>query len=592
MKLKSKFLILTLVTVFALGATLPAKAFYLELPEFLQYALQNLQSAKTFAQEAPPPMTSPPPSYTPPPSGSYTTPPSDNYTPPSSGSFTPPPSDSRYMPPSGDQQQMYQPNQNTPDQNRYDQNQQPQPNRQYQNQNTYPQQGMQNGQDQRGSMGGQENKQFMKDMKREVKRVESQLRKFESQFKDNPEMLQKAAEVKAKLDKINSAQTSDELMEQDLDPGSLGGIMQELEEARREAEQCKRMKNDMKRGLKGMKSGVNMFEKQLKKLSQKGIATPANIQENIDKIKTMLQKIETGDSCNIEELGMDEMPDLFQNLDESRQQLEMLTRWPEMKKMMNKELKKLQTELKKAKSAADRLNKKGIDVYDILANFESAVAKLQVVGNEAEAKLQSGDAEGAMELLESDFYGQMEDVWQYNRMISMVTNLGKFTSESQRGINNAKRMITQLKRQKKDVSELQDLLEDATAKRQEIINTLKSVKASEVDEEGVITMMEEMENLKQEFDDNVSELTGKQAFIRPWDEMKPSMQKVEMSDDFERYIPEKPMGNNISSEPVYKPTNPVGESNPQPSPRPNSLQMVPGASLTNPVGESNPSPAP
>ena len=72
-----------------------------------------------------------------------------------------------------------------------------------------------------------------------------------------------------------------------------------------------------------------------------------------------------------------EIFDLMRDLDESRGQMEMLARWPQTVKEMDRQVKNLERKLKRSKSTVDRLNKNGIDLSSVYSQFESSVAKIK-----------------------------------------------------------------------------------------------------------------------------------------------------------------------------------------------------------------------
>ena len=86
---------------------------------------------------------------------------------------------------------------------------------------------------------------------------------------------------------------------------------------------------------------------------------------------------------------------------------------------------------------------------------------------------------------------------------------------------------------------------------------LDLLKAKPIDEDVVSVGMMSMEELRTNFDDKMQELTGTQEEM-PWQKGAPQFSTPSLNFDLNKFIPQK----NSDQQEV----NPVGESNPQPSP--------------------------
>ena len=76
--------------------------------------------------------------------------------------------------------------------------------------------------------------------------------------------------------------------------------------------------------------------------------------ENLGKVKAIIADIKAGKMENAGDIF-----DLMRDLNENRGQMEMLARWPQTVKEMDRQVKNLERELKKrSKLSVDRLNKK------------------------------------------------------------------------------------------------------------------------------------------------------------------------------------------------------------------------------------------
>lgn len=517
---------------FAFSAVVPVQAFTLQLPRSVKDTFSKLLAQEMTAPSQP----SSPAQFGPMPSGTQSGPVSGDQ-----GQFQPMMGQQQFNPGPNQtgpnqmgpqpQGQFGQPNQMGPNQGQFGPNQQgPMDQGQNQGQMGPGQQGQNQGQ-----MGPnkQDQQRQLQDMKRNMKPMENNLKQFEKQLQANekkgqkltPEMQQKLTGVKSKLETIKNSTSAEEL--QDFDMGQLNNDMQELEQSRREAEEGQRRVQDLQRNMKGAEQGLTQFEKQVNALAKKKIAIPAELTASIQKIKAIFAVVKKAKTWEeMEAAGVEDLQDLMMGLDEFRQQLDMLMRWPQTQKQLDQEIKNLDREYKKSQTMVKNLAKKGIDLAAELTAFKEAIDKIKAVRAEAAAKIKSGaseDIQAAFDLLESDFFGQMDDVWQYQRIIMTMSNLGQFQSQFKQRIRQAQAMITQLKRQKIDTAELAVALNELNVKGNEILAMLK---AKPIDQDAVMDALQELEGLGSQFEDLVVQTRG-EGEAMPW-EQGPSQFKSPM----------------------------------------------------------------
>lgn len=525
--------------VFALFAFIfmakPAKAFYLEVPQVLKDLLLSLRSAKTFAQEST--MMQP---------GTYQQPVYQTQPMPTDGTYQQPTQPMPYPDsgsgsyPTGGPTCKIDGVERPGSCDQYNNTQQgPMPGGQYQGP----------GPDDTRTYGPSPEEQKknearqLQDMKRGIKQSERSVKEFTNMISKvekagtvvSDEIKQKIEKLKAIVEGAKNATTMEDM--QNVEMSEMGDIMQSLDEFRREVVEKQQRMDGMKRGMKGMEQGLKMFKSQVARLAKSKVTVPADVLENIAKLEAIIAQVKTAKTSEeIDAIDFESMQDLMQNMDESRQKMEQLARWPQTLKDINRQLTQLQREQKRAKSIADRLVKKGMDVQDLYNSFVEAINKLKSVRDSAVEKMAAGDGEGAFDLIESDFFGQMEDVWQHHKVLMMMSNMGQFNAEFKREMAQAQLMINRLKRQKKDTSELEAILQQAKEKGQEIQAMIKS---KDFDEETIKDAFEEMENVGQEFDSKMAELTGREE-VMPWEKGPQQFRRVEMSPDVQKFIPQRP----------------------------------------------------
>jgi len=585
MKLKSKLLIFTLAMVFALGTALPAKAFYIEVPQILKDAISALKSSQTMAQEGT--MMAPPlngnifcNSL-----GRQSTPEECNTADRAQGSNfqgQPQPTNSSSggcVQPAGgcgsnltwdpsicscrtfnDDMQKMPEQQYRPQQN----NNQPMMNEPQQNNKP-----MMN-----DKQGGGDNNRYLQDMQRGAKQMDRSLKQFDDLLQTTEkaggtvkaEIKAQAEKLRAMLEKIKTAKSSEEL--QDFDMGEANQIAQELEQYRREVqEQTQRLKQ-VKQQIRNAEQAVKSFEKQITKAKD---CVSTDVKTKLETLKTTITTVKNAKTWDeVEAAGLDDMGDLFDDVNSSREQLEICSRWPQILKQVDKQLKDLSKQLTKNKTLVAKLSAKGIDLSVAYNAFESGVTKMKTAREEAVAKMQSGDAQGAIDMLQDDIFDQMEDVMLNQQTIQIMSNLGTFNSQFKRGLTDAQKQINSLKKKKIDTTELVAILDETKTKGAEI---LALIKRPGDDQETIMTGMEDLQDLRMEFSDKVAELTGDEVSTMPAMTGQQQFNQLQMASGLNQYMNQTPGGKQgISNEPVY---NPMGESNPQPSPSPMNT-LAPG----------------
>ncbi len=386
-------------------------------------------------------------------------------------------------------------------------------------------------QDEQNKRDEQNNQRMLKDMQRGVRDIERQLKQFELMIDKfakkgivvSDDTKTKISDLRALVEKYKAITTVEEAAEMDMQ--EMWDKMRELEAER---QHLQRMENVM-REMRRIESGVKMFDKQVQKLIKQKLAVSEEITSNLEQVKALIADIKNGKMDDAESIF-----ELMQSLDEHRQELEMLARWPQTVKQMNQELKNLTRELKKVKLIVDRLVKKGIDLTSIYSNFELGVNQLKDVIGAAGVKV-TESAEEAFDMVQSDFFGQLEDVWENHKIIMTMSNMGRFNSDFKRGIANDSWQIKVLKKKKIDTIELEDMLEQAKAKGAE---ALELFKAKPLDPDAIIDILEEMQNLKQDFEQKKAELTGIEE-VMPWETGIQQFKKIDISPNLDNWIPKK-----------------------------------------------------
>lgn len=293
----------------------------------------------------------------------------------------------------------------------------------------------------------------------------------------------------------------------------------EAQQAKREAQQLKQMKQ----GMRGMEQGIKMFQKQIARLTKQGITVPAEIAENITKITTLMQTLKATDNFQDAQDQMQELPDLMDSLNEQRMTLEKLSRWPQTLKQADRTVKQLDRSLTQNKSLAARLSKKGYDISELVAKFESGVQTMK--DSRAKAiELIKTDPDSAFDEIENNLFEQMDDLMQSDRTIKELGNLSAFNSSFKRGIAEGQSMINKLKRMKIDTTDLVAKLAELKAKATEINAVIKQ---KPIDADSIVGIFEELDWMRQDFQSATSELMGDSGNDMPWESGPQQFKKID-----------------------------------------------------------------
>lgn len=299
------------------------------------------------------------------------------------------------------------------------------------------------------------------------------------------------------------------------------------QQAKMEAQNLRRLQQS----TRGMEQQLKMFQNQITRLTKQGLTAPATVSENLTKLATLIQAIKNAKTFEeAQNAGLEDIGDLMQTLNEERGSLERLARWPQALKQVDRTLKNLTRSLTQNKTIATRLAKNNYDISDLIVKYEESVAELKASRDKA-VELVKTDPEAAFSELEDNFFSQFEEVMQSDRTIKELGNLSRFNASFKTGVAEATRTIKVLKAKKVDTAALTSILDSVKAKGAEITALMK---VKPVDTDAMVTIFEELDSLRQEFESAVNELTGDEAM--PW-EKGPQQFKQFNSGDINKYLP-------------------------------------------------------
>lgn len=372
-------------------------------------------------------------------------------------------------------------------------------------------------------------KQMVKGMESGVKRIESQFTSLGKKGMTIGEAIkQKLQTLKTNIETIKNAQSTDEI--ESIDRDKMQEDMQSLGEY---VGNYQKMQG-LKKMLASMERGIVSFEKRMLQLEKQGVTIPTDIKDDFNALKAGMAEIKNATSPEeLEAADPDTLGDLMTKVNESRPRLEMITKWPRILKQADQQIKQFKNQLAKTKILVDKLKAKDIDVTADYTTFETDVNNLKTARDTADALMKEGKSEEAFSQMEDEFFNKLDDVGEHQRVIQMMSNLSRFNVEFKRSMASAQGQIKSLTKRKIDTSEIQSIYDQALAKGNEIAALIK---VKPIDEEAILSAMDTMESLKQDFQNKFEELSGGQTM--PWETKSPSQfQDFSLPKGFESNIP-------------------------------------------------------
>ena len=374
-------------------------------------------------------------------------------------------------------------------------------------------------------------KQGVNGMEKGLKQMEAQFAKLEKNKTAIPsEITEKLKQARTMIDTIKNAQTSDEIDAVNTDEFS--NLMNDLGSAVGEIQRQTQMLAGLKKAAKGMQKTITTFGKSIAKLTKQGLTIPQETTDNLNKVQAIIDAINANKSIDeLEALGLDDIGDIMDQLGESRKTLEMLARWPQATKQVDKEIVNMGKVAVRLEATVNKLKTKEIDLTDNLAKFKAGIEEIKAARADAEQKVKSGDTEGGFDALEANVFQKISDIYEEQRIIETMANLSRFAADYKKGIASAQQQINSLKKKKINTAELEDILNRTKTKGNEVLALLK---AKPLDEGAIADGLDELGNLRTEFSDKMDELTG--GPVMSWEQGPQQFPTMQVPKEFQQLI--------------------------------------------------------
>lgn len=281
--------------------------------------------------------------------------------------------------------------------------------------------------------------------------------------------------------------------------------------------------SQMKKQTSRMQMPIKQMEKTIKRVQDAGYAVSQEVLDALAKAKTAVSAIENAADMDAAQTAMEDFNSFIDAMDMNMEALNMLANFPKILKQATKTLDRLNKMFEKAKN---RLAQTDLNLTDAYAKVQTKVDGLKATLQQAQDLAKTGDAEGAFAKLEDEFFENIEDAFQSVGMLDALRNLSKVVKMVGKGITGAEKLTARVAKKGEDVTELNLIIADSKAK----LEAFKTLLASPgFDPETAVDVIEELNDLRADFENAVEELTGENLHgnksINFFGQMPPQMPK-------------------------------------------------------------------
>lgn len=293
-------------------------------------------------------------------------------------------------------------------------------------------------------------------------------------------------------------------------PSGEGGDFDEemMEEQERMMEEQERMMKkqqleQMKRGFRGMESGIKRMQKMIDRLLKKGVTVP---QEYVTLINEVMQAVATVKNAEDFDESVEAAVEVLQEkgpeMGDIGPRLGMLEQWPKVLSQAEKQVKRLESTLAKAKK------KKGAAEYaDIVAKVEARVGGIRGRFEEIKRAGASGDFEDAMDSMQ-EFFEDIGDAHREVGVLSQLSNISRMIRSGEKEIARFEKQVKRLEKKGIDASSITSLIAEGRAKLAELKALSKNTSA---EPEDFFAIMEELDEIRQRATDEFNALQDRGA---------------------------------------------------------------------------------
>jgi len=264
----------------------------------------------------------------------------------------------------------------------------------------------------------------------------------------------------------------------------------------------------MKAGLTRLQKSANSMERAVKTMDKAiagavatGYVVPSDITKSVESARAAIATIRAATEFNdAVTQAIDDFDSFTEVLDANVENLMLMTRFPKVLKAAETQYNKL---VKFFETTKARLVGLEADTTEAIADVQKKVEEMKSFYDQAKALSIQGKMEEAFAMLEDNFFPGLETTSQSIGVLNALKAITKTASGVARGIATAQKIIKRLDDAGLEVADLNKIVADSNAKLAELKALLKT-KGYDLDV--AMTMLEALDQLREDFDNKVDEL--------------------------------------------------------------------------------------
>jgi len=274
-----------------------------------------------------------------------------------------------------------------------------------------------------------------------------------------------------------------------------------MEEQQKQQEE--RQLKQMKQGIGRAAGPLKMMQSQIKRLEAQKITVPSDIKEFVQSIEQATSSVQSATTLDDAQQAMETMQDAQQDFQDHFETLQKLGNWKRIQAQAQTSIRRLESTLKRSQSASKR--KGALDMSAPLNDLSETIIGLKATVEKANGLMTSGSADDALDLMENEFFGKVQDSDDTLRTLDTLGNLSGFLRQTPSQLKRMKADVSSMKRKGVDTQEADDLLTELTRKLAEI-TTLAATKP--VDPNALIEAVDDGSKLMEQFQETRDKLAG------------------------------------------------------------------------------------
>lgn len=274
--------------------------------------------------------------------------------------------------------------------------------------------------------------------------------------------------------------------------------------------------NQAKAQFKRFARGMTQLGSRIKRLQSKKVAVPQDALDAFETLKGIGPKIDSIKTFDELEDLVEQAREAIELLNEKLEGLERLAEYARVKKQAEREIRRVESQLKRLISRA-KGNK--VEVDDLIKEIEAEVVSLKDAMLRADAAAKSGDAAEVFQILEEEVFGRLGDIGEKFASFEAVVRAPAEIKRIERELNRMASLVKRLKGKKLDVSNLESLLDQMREKLGEFKGLVKQ-KPLPID--SIIDLVQAVEDLRDQFEEEANDLQGieEETIVPEFDEIK------------------------------------------------------------------------